>query len=39
MSPVETPAPPAVAVLRAEHVTKTFGGLYQRGGSPPLWLF
>ena len=27
MSPTETPAPPAVAVLRAEHVTKTFGGL------------
>ena len=27
MSPVETPAPPAVAVLRAEHVTKEFGGL------------
>ena len=27
MSPVETPAPPAVAVLRAEHVTKMFGGL------------
>ena len=27
MSPVGTPAPPAVAVLRAEHVTKMFGGL------------
>ena len=27
MSSVETPAPPAVAVLRAEHVTKKFGGL------------
>ena len=27
MSPVEAPAPPAVAVLRAEHVTKEFGGL------------
>ena len=27
MSPIETPAPPAVAVLRAEHVTKKFGGL------------
>ena len=27
MSPIETPAPPAVAVLRAEHVTKQFGGL------------
>jgi branched-chain amino acid transport system ATP-binding protein len=24
---VETPAPPAVDVLRAEHITKTFGGL------------
>ncbi len=27
VSPVETSAPPAVAVLRAEHVTKKFGGL------------
>ena len=27
MSPVETPAPPAVSVLRAERVTKEFGGL------------
>jgi branched-chain amino acid transport system ATP-binding protein len=27
VSPVQTPAPPAVTVLRAEHVTKTFGGL------------
>ena len=27
MSPVEAPAPPAAAVLRAEHVTKEFGGL------------
>ena len=27
MSSVEAPAPPAVAVLRAEHVTKEFGGL------------
>jgi branched-chain amino acid transport system ATP-binding protein len=27
VSPVGTPAPPAVAVLRAEHVTKMFGGL------------
>ena len=27
MSPAEAPAPPAVAILRAEHVTKTFGGL------------
>ena len=27
MSPIETPPPPAVAVLRAEHVTKQFGGL------------
>ena len=27
MSPIETPALPAVAVLRAEHVTKQFGGL------------
>jgi branched-chain amino acid transport system ATP-binding protein len=27
MSSVETPAPPAVAVLRAEHITKEFGGL------------
>ena len=30
MNPTETPAPPAppvVSVLRAEHVTKTFGGL------------
>jgi branched-chain amino acid transport system ATP-binding protein len=27
VSPTETPAPPAVAVLRAQHVTKTFGGL------------
>jgi branched-chain amino acid transport system ATP-binding protein len=27
MSPVDTPAPPAAAVLRAEHVTKRFGGL------------
>ena len=27
MSSTETPAPPAVAVLRAQHVTKTFGGL------------
>ncbi len=27
MSSIATPAPPAVAVLRAEHVTKQFGGL------------
>src|SRR5215813_3871924 len=27
MSQVDAPAPPAAAVLRAEHVTKTFGGL------------
>jgi branched-chain amino acid transport system ATP-binding protein len=27
MSRVETPGPPAVAVLRAEHITKKFGGL------------
>src|SRR6201982_354056 len=27
MSQVDTPAPPAAAALRAEHVTKTFGGL------------
>ena len=27
MSPVDAPAPPAAAVLRAEHVTKRFGGL------------
>ena len=27
MSAVEVPAPPAAAVLRAEHVTKEFGGL------------
>ena len=27
MSAVEAPAPPAAAVLRAEHVTKEFGGL------------
>jgi branched-chain amino acid transport system ATP-binding protein len=27
MSSVETPAPPAAAVLRVEHVTKAFGGL------------
>jgi branched-chain amino acid transport system ATP-binding protein len=27
VSPVETPAPTAVAVLRAEHITKEFGGL------------
>jgi len=27
VSTVETPAPPAVDVLRAEHITKTFGGL------------
>ncbi len=27
MSSVEAPAPPAVGVLRAEHVTKEFGGL------------
>ena len=27
MSPIQTPAPPAVTVLRAEHVTKAFGGL------------
>ena len=27
MSPAEAPAPPATAVLRAEHVTKEFGGL------------
>jgi ABC-type branched-subunit amino acid transport system ATPase component len=27
MSSAETPAPPAVSILRAEHVTKTFGGL------------
>ena len=27
MSATEAPAPPAVAILRAEHVTKTFGGL------------
>src|ERR1700747_165497 len=27
MSQVDTPAPPAAAALRAEHVTKEFGGL------------
>ena len=27
MNPVDAPAPPAAAVLRAEHVTKRFGGL------------
>ena len=27
MSATEAPAPPAAAILRAEHVTKTFGGL------------
>ena len=27
MSQVDAPAPPAAAALRAEHVTKTFGGL------------
>jgi branched-chain amino acid transport system ATP-binding protein len=27
MSPVDAPAPPAAAVLRAEHITKRFGGL------------
>jgi len=27
MSPVETPGPPAAAVLRAERITKKFGGL------------
>jgi branched-chain amino acid transport system ATP-binding protein len=27
MSPADAPAPPAAAVLRAEHVTKRFGGL------------
>ena len=27
MSQVDAPAPPAAVALRAEHVTKTFGGL------------